>query len=814
MAVSVCLALAFTPLMADRNDRAADRTKASQRGATADDPVSIHPVVRAKQLQWRHAEDLSSANRAAGHVAAAANLEGDAAISELMAAINMGVADEKLLSEAYASLGDLYNGVPAKQVHFYALAMQYTAEPEARAQLQSRIVALGGDVLALSVRPNNNVSSSMGRGPGDDTCDVSVPITLPWYENMSITPAGDANWRSFDIPGPELWAIRIETISPNPPYVDDTDLTLWADCVEGTPQGQLAFNDDGGVGFMSLIQTACIPPGTYYIEVGGFADFTVVPDFDLDVQITEICIPSTPDGYEPDDERYDATSIGKPGSIPEHANGWGRAKDEIQAHTIAPALDLDNVKFAVTPGAERVDMRLAQVFPTKWNDFESVPGGTDFDSFIELLYGNEPDYGGFCNDPDAGFSPHCRADSDCPPPVGEPLPGLPACIPIYFFSFGGSLIFFPENPLAFNEDISFSDWASALNVCLPRSDNNTPSATADGDWTLRIGSSPTYDPFGDFDYQVQVKNLYKCAFETEPNNGPFGANALTLGETMSGFQEYSVFLGLPGGNDPQGSSWFFTDPDWFSFDVDVDSVVQFATDGYDSYLCDTNLDLYVGPDDDGFYYYTGVSDDDGGPGWLSAMGVIVPPANDLLGNTVADADYFLDVTSLWLNTNFPWDLYSAVAVYVPPVLEVEPNDDCSIGNVADPGQPIESAINPTCDYDAYTFTITENTYVVLETFGSSDSTMILEGAGAAYIGCDDDSGDGLMSRIEGCLPPGDYCARVRAYSGFSTFAYDFEMSAQGSCAPTVPPTVLYDELFRCDGSGYAGPQDEFNTCPN
>jgi hypothetical protein len=333
---------------------------------------------------------------------------------------------------------------------------------------------------------------------------------------------------------------------------------------------------------------------------------------------------------------------------------------------------------------------------------------------------------------------------------------------------------------------------------------------------VRIGSSPTYDPTGVFNYQVQVKNLYRCAFEVEPNNGPNSDNPLTLGETMSGFQEYSVFLGLPGGNDPQGSSWFFTDPDWFSFDVDEVSIAAFATDGYDSYLCDTNLDLYVGPDDDGFYYYTGVSDDDGGPGWLSEMAVIMPPANDLLGNEVADADYFLDVTSLWLNTNFPWDLYSAVQVYVPPVTETEPNDTCATANVADPGQPYVADIDPTCDYDSFTFTLTEDTYVVLETNGASgDTTMLLEGAGAAYLGCDDDGGPGLFSRIEGCLPPGDYCARVRAYSGFSTIAdYDFTMTPQGSCAPTDPPTMVYDELYRCDGSGYAGTQDEFNTCPN
>ena len=121
-----------------------------------------------------------------------------------------------------------------------------------------------------------------------------------------------------------------------------------------------------------------------------------------------------------------------------------------------------------------------------------------------------------------------------------------SCIPIYNFTFGGVQYWWPENPLAWNEDKSFADWGSELLVCLPRSDQQTPSLTADGNWILRVMSSPYYDPEGIFFYQVQVRNEVQCNFELEPNNGPFDANPIELGQTYHGFQELSEFFGTQG----------------------------------------------------------------------------------------------------------------------------------------------------------------------------------------------------------------------------------------------------------------------------
>ena len=246
--------------------------------------------------------------------------------------------------------------------------------------------------------------------------------------------------------------------------------------------------------------------------------------------------------------------------------------------------------------------------------------------------------------------------------------------------------------------------------------------------------------------------------------------------------------------------------------METESLVAFETDGFDTYACDTFLQMYVGPSDTGTYYIlSDLADDDGGPGYLSALAAILPPADELLGNTVADANYFLDVTTGYPVTDFPWALYTSVEPYTPPSFdEVEPNDTCDIGNEALLGDTLTASIDPACDYDAYNLSLAESRYVVFETEGG-DTTIKLTNSAGDYLGCDDD-GNGLASRIEGCLPADDYCLRVRAYSSSGTIeAYDINVTDMGSCVPTDPPTTIYDELYRCDN---AQEPNEFDNCPN
>jgi hypothetical protein len=99
---------------------------------------------------------------------------------------------------------------------------------------------------------------------GDDVCEDAVAVSLPSSEVMSISPAYDHNWRSFDLTEPTV--VQLETYGPS----GDTVLELY----DGCPGSQIGYNDDGGAGLFSLITTGCLAPGTYYAKVRGFGSST------------------------------------------------------------------------------------------------------------------------------------------------------------------------------------------------------------------------------------------------------------------------------------------------------------------------------------------------------------------------------------------------------------------------------------------------------------------------------------------------------------------------------------------------------------
>ena len=242
---------------------------------------------------------------------------------------------------------------------------------------------------------------------------------------------------------------------------------------------------------------------------------------------------------------------------------------------------------------EFVRMGMAIQFPTFFNDFESIPGGTNIDSYLELLYGVEPNYGGFCNEPDLGFPNWCltrrrlrparaarRFRTSRPASRSTSSPSVVASCSV------------PENPLAYNEDISFSDWASELALCLPRTSPGGPLPNVTEDWIVRTMSSPAYDPAGTFQYQVQVKNEYGCNFETEPNNDFPQANPIVLGETYHGIIQDVRVLGTA----RTGLLRPRSGPVQLRRRPRSRSSSSRPT-GYDLYAVDTGLELYVGPDD-------------------------------------------------------------------------------------------------------------------------------------------------------------------------------------------------------------------------
>ncbi len=802
----ICLVFVLTNLVAaDRTDRSADRTKADGRVASSgvDCPSAEFSDLTRRLTRQSRYNAVSSAGKAAGLLRMAARQEGDEAVSTLLQILNLDLEtsaeNEKLLAEVYSRLGELYEGAAAKQIHWYGLAMQYTADPGVRAQLEKRITELGGDPFAWSSVSGSGSPSV--REVGHDSCAEAMPIALDFSTALSIIAPGDHDWFRFDLLGSnDNNEIVVATISDEP-YLDDTDLRLWRGCSDGVPQEMLYYDDDGGEGFMSLIETGCLAFGTYYVEVGGWMDWVTPDNFTLNVTVADTCYLPEPDGYEPDDTPEQASEIGLPTSMPLHANGWGRSRNEIQDRSISPEGDVDYVKFSIT-GSERVRVATAGTFPTFFNDFASSFPYDNPDTFVELLYGETPDYGGYCNNPNAGFPDFCYANEDCAGLVIDPWPWFPDCVSLWDLILTG-IIPWPGHRLdvlAYNDDRNpgGGDLGSELMVCLARADQNTPSASAAEDWLVRIKA---YSDTDTFDYQLMVRNEVACRFEVEPNNSFETANRLLGNKNteIHGIYDYSAF-GLT------------QDADLFYFDVDEPTTLHFETDGYDSYEVDTALELFVGPGDDGSYFFTGVSNDDCYD-WLSCLDVVLPPADELLGNTVADADYYINVTSWWFNLNYPYTLRASVVEM--PIIEEEPNNTCETGNQIAPNRIARGDFITQCDFDSWLLTLEEPSYVVLETDGGGDTTMAIRlGGGGQYLACDDDGGPAYGSRIEGCLDAGEYCVRLRPYGYWMSFDYQLSASVTPGCLPTDPPALIYDGQFRCDGAGYASPDEEFDTCPN
>ena len=196
-------------------------------------------------------------------------------------------------------------------------------------------------------------------------------------------------------------------------------------------------------------------------------------------------------------------------------------------------------------------------------------------------------------------------------------------------------------------------------------------------------------------------------------------------------------------------------------------------------------------------------DDDAGAGFLSALVLTLSPASEYLGNTTADADYFINVTSLYFNTNYYYEL--GLEVIAPPdVIESEPNDTEATANPVSVGDTIAGAIDVICDYDTYTFTLGADTFVTIRETAGSDAAIQLTDCGGDVLSCDDDSGPGLLPLIDGCLPAGTYCAQIRAFAAADTFAYELALDGTAGCMATDPPAMSGDNAFTCL---------DFDICP-
>ena len=774
-------------------DRDGDRTKAAKTSATVFAAPRFSPqVVHMPSVFGPSRSRMSSTDKATALLALAAKQDGDQALVTLQQIVMMDLPSNErtdaVRSRAYEEIVRFYTHAPSKQVVHLGLALQFAVAADRRADLQRRILDLGGDLFVVAFG-NGPATAYTIRDPGaDDSCLGAIAVVLPHTETMSITPAGDHNWRSFDLAGSEGVIVRIETISDTPGTgLDDTDLTLWDDCPEngGTI---LAFNDDIATDFTSRIDTECLAPGTYYVEVGGFFDLATPDNFTLEIEAIEFCTIPPVDGFEPDDERVQAKIIGHPTSTPPGAHGWGRSLKEIQVRSFVPPDNRDYAEFRLTRN-ELVRMGTAGQYPTFFNDFNGSDPGENPDTVLSLFYENEPDYGGRCNQPDLGYLPVCYSDADCPDPLDNPLPDSPPCIPIQSFNVPVDF----ENPLAQNDDRSVGDLGSELLMCLPRTGSNSPSLTLQqdgGDFLVKI--SP-FSPGSLFGYELQVKNEVSCLFEQEPNNAFEDAKPIELGQRIGGIYDFVV-------TNP------YADDDLYRFDVDESTTLRLEGAVRHSSRS-IALELFVGPDDNGdfyFLFYPLDGDDRFGFSSTFSLTLTFPPASAFLGNEIADADYIANVTSFYYSPNFYYEF--EISVIEPLASETEPNDSPADANTISVGQRLSARIDASCDIDTYRFELEQETFVTLSTPAGGDAAIQLVPCNEAttVLACDDDSGGAMLPLIDGCLPAGTYCARVRAFAAGDTFAYELEFTGTAGCMATDPPAMSGDNAFICL---------DFDSCP-
>jgi hypothetical protein len=565
--------------------------------------------------------------------------------------------------------------------------------------------------------------------------------------------------------------------------------------------------------------------------------------------VGDVCdnCPETSNPGQADDDRDGRGNACTPIEPPAAGSG------AIQAHNLFPPADEDWVKFPLER-SERVRIETACDFPTVFNDF--TVDCEHPDTVLRLHYPTPPTYGGLCNQANIGFGPLCADDSDCHGAGGldGPVPGFPACIDLFYFQPIGPFTELPDQPLVLDDDDG-AGLASAIDVCLPltvprdaspsSSVRNDP-APGDFHWYVQTTSG---DGSSGFDYKIRMRKLGPCCFEHEPNDRFDEATPLCLGGAVHGLFEFS-------------ETKRFQDADLWTFDVAEESLVVFETTGPDVLRTDTAFQLFVGPDDDGLYHFTGHSDDDGGVGYLSRLELLLPPAAELLGiprpaqcmdRTAACPDaslgppdpekcpgapatasggrggtgrsggsdgepgrrpcpaYQLNVTSFHLNPNFPYELRSSL-LDSATLHETEPNDDCAANAVlADVGDTFLASIQARCDLDAYRISLAAPLALSISTagFGDADTAIELVGPDGSRVACDDDGGPGLTAALSGCLPGGTYCLRVRAHGGWSSLPYRLEIGGGAACDPQQDAAPTGDGMFLCDEL----PAGEFDACP-
>jgi hypothetical protein len=479
-----------------------------------------------------------------------------------------------------------------------------------------------------------------------------------------------------------------------------------------------------------------------------------------------------------------------------------------------------------------------------FNDFADCDGPSEFDTTVGLRYASPVTTYGLCNQSFTGVPGQistavlnaCSGDLDCdfndngivypedPDDLTDPLEGFPACLPWNLFPADQRAVDPYDNPLAYQDDaeVGGGNLGADLTLCLPRTRRPSPSLSVRADladrfeWYVQVGGwSPTGEPSDStltFDYEVYVEELAPCAFELEPND----SFAYRAGDDDDDDDDW-----LPLDGTPRYGIWDFSatqpgnDYDLYRFDVDDAGVVLFETDGYDPIAVDTFIEIWVGPDAQGEYFLTGYENDDIGIfDRRSRLEASLVPACEAVGRDCAPsksrwpgaggdgpppASYFLNVTSAYVQPNFPYEVRAeALDDVLAEFADFGDFDEAPA--LLQPGERVKARIDRGCDVDGYRFTLDRDTRVGIATRGAGIDTalQLVDCESGAVLACDDDSGVGFASAIEGCLPArGEYCVRARAFGGAAVFDYDLEIEDRGGCTPAVGPRIAGDGANLC-----------------
>jgi hypothetical protein len=308
----------------------------------------------------------------------------------------------------------------------------------------------------------------------------------------------------------------------------------------------------------------------------------------------------------------------------------------------------------------------------------------------------------------------------------------------------------------------------------------------------------------------------------------------------------------------------FHDLDYWSFDLPRESTIGITmTPTIIDPEADTEITLRVGPadlDGDGFDDFVTIDTDDSTATTNrppADLQIVLPPAADYLANLgvpAQDPKYLIvtgmatahgDAGSSIANFYYKLSFVTIGEVFMetegtpPDPVTPGTNNDCLTTPDIVPGigDAYTGSLSPSggrrmrtaygiiqdCDIDAYRISITENTRVSFETSGdpgATDTTIQLEACDTGTkLACDEDgqytANGTYWSVIQGCLPPGNYCLRVRAWSGFGpeffglNEFYKIDFKGTPGCDPSADPITGDEVSGSCAPTGSRGPFDSF-----